>query len=223
MDFMKWISSLDELLYEVTSWLLFFPLMLWRSFVHPLATMDYAEQQLALPEDEQYKAALTPPLFLALALLLAHGVSAALGQTDEIVASRHGMATLINDDTSALVLRLVVFGAFPIFAAARFVRRSGLPLDRATLRIPFYAQCCPTAILALGLGLGSDLLELSWRPGILGGALLMVASILYYVVIETRWFAAKLVIGPVRAFGVVMLGLLEGTALLVVVGYLLAR
>lgn len=31
MDFMKWLNSLDELLYEVMSWLVFFPLTLWRA------------------------------------------------------------------------------------------------------------------------------------------------------------------------------------------------
>ena len=68
---MKWINSLDELLYEVMSWLLFFPLTLWRSIVHPFAMMDYADDQLALPDDQQYGAALSPPLFLAIALLMA--------------------------------------------------------------------------------------------------------------------------------------------------------
>jgi hypothetical protein len=88
MDFMKWLNSLDELLYEVMSWLLFFPITLWRSIVHPIRTMADIERQAALPEDAQYAAVLSPPLFLALALLLAHAASTALGQTDAIMASR---------------------------------------------------------------------------------------------------------------------------------------
>lgn len=61
---MKWLNSLDELLYGVMSWLVFYPLTLWRSLVRPLATMDYADRQLSLPEAEQYADALSPPLFL---------------------------------------------------------------------------------------------------------------------------------------------------------------
>ena len=65
MDFMKWLNSLDELLYEVMSWLLFFPVTLWRASVQPLRTMGYVEQQVSVPAEEQYAAVLSPPLFLA--------------------------------------------------------------------------------------------------------------------------------------------------------------
>lgn len=46
MYFMKWLSSLDELLYEVISWLVFYPLTLWRTCTRPLGMMDYADAQL---------------------------------------------------------------------------------------------------------------------------------------------------------------------------------
>lgn len=218
---MKWINSLDELLYEVTSWLLFFPLTLWRAIVRPLAMMDYAEQQLALPEDEQYGGALSPPLFLALALLLAHGLTIALGQSDEIVANHHGLANAINDDASALVLRLIIFGAFPILAAARLVRRQHLPLDRVHLRLPFYAQCYSTTVLALALGVGTDFALMSSVPAEISGGFLILAGLVHYAVVQTRWFAAKLGAGHVRGLGAVMLVLLEGLCLLWIVGYLL--
>jgi hypothetical protein len=91
MDFMKWINSLDEILYEVMSWLVFFPLTLWRSVTRPLGMMNYADDQLTLSDSEQYAAALSPPLFLALSLLTAHGFSLALEQVDKIVADRNGL------------------------------------------------------------------------------------------------------------------------------------
>jgi hypothetical protein len=223
MDFMKWISSLDELLYEVMSWLLFLPLTLWRTISRPLSTMRYAERQLALPEAEQYASALSPPLFLALLLLITHSISAALGETDAIMANRHGLAGLVNDNASALILRLIVFAAFPIFAAARQIRMERKPLDRTTLRLPFYAQCYPTAILALGLGLATEVAGLTWRPASVFALPLTIASLGYYVVVETRWFMAKLGIGALKAFGAVMAGLLEGFILLLVVGFLFTR
>ena len=36
MDFMKIIESLDEALYTVMGWLVFYPLTLWRALVRPL-------------------------------------------------------------------------------------------------------------------------------------------------------------------------------------------
>lgn len=217
---MKWISSLDELLYEVMSWLIFFPLTLWRTLVHPFRMMEYAEQQLTLPAEEQYGTALSPPLFLALTLMLAHGVAAALGEQDAIVASKHGLAGLINDNTSALVLRMVAFASFPVFAATRLVRRRGVALNRLSLRRPFYAQCYPVAVAALAVSIGTSLASaslLSVRPV---AAPLIRASILYFVVVETLWFAQKLSIGLVRAAADTAVVLVEGIASLFLLGFL---
>ena len=60
--------------------------------------MDYADRQLALPEAEQYADALSPPLFLALALLVAHAAELAMGDANTIVASHHGKARLVGKD-----------------------------------------------------------------------------------------------------------------------------
>ncbi|MGY4397230.1 hypothetical protein ACVWZA_002424 [Sphingomonas sp. UYAg733] len=48
MNFVQWLSSLDDLLYELMSWIIFFPVTLWRIVRHPLKTMQYAEAQLLL-------------------------------------------------------------------------------------------------------------------------------------------------------------------------------
>lgn len=220
---MKWLNSLDELLYEVMSWLLFFPLTLWRAVVRPFWTMKEIDRQIGLPDEEQYAAVLSPPLFLALALLLAHAISTALGQTDEIIANRHGLASLVTDNASALVLRVVVFASFPLFLAARLVRGQRVPLDRSTLRQPFYEQCYPAAVFALGVSVRTTF-ALVPHPVIRSvGQILLALALLNYVVIETRWFAGKLEHGTIRAFGSVVLGLLEGLLFLLSVGFLFTR
>ena len=223
MDFMKWLNSLDELLFEVMSWLVFFPLTLWRTLVHPLKMMAYADQQLALPQDEQYAAAVSPPLVLALALLIAHGVGTALGQTDAIIANRHGLAGLIDSETSALLLRMVVFAIFPLVMSVRLLRRRGVKIVRGTLRLPFYGQCYPAAAFALTLNLGMTLGTLQGRPAHIAGAILVSLAFVYFLAVETRWFMAQLSIGPLRAFGAALLGLVEGFALLLLVGFLFTR
>ena len=40
MNFFQFLKSLDKLLYEVASWLVFYPVTMWRSARHPLAMMD---------------------------------------------------------------------------------------------------------------------------------------------------------------------------------------
>lgn len=223
MDFMKWLNSLDELLFEVMSWLVFFPLTLWRTLVRPMAMMAYADEQLALPEDEQYAATVSPPLFLALALLIAHGVGTALGQTDAIIANRHGLAALVDSETSALLLRLVVFAIFPLVMSVRLLRRRGVKILRKTLRLPFYGQCYPAATFALMLSLGTTIGTLRDQPAHIAGVVLTSLAFVYFLAVETRWFMAQLTIGPVRAFGAALFGLVEGFALLLLVGFLFTR
>ena len=133
------------------------------------------------------------------------------------------MAGLINDNTSALALRLVVFASFALFAATRFVRKSGLAIDRKSLRMPFYAQCYPTAVFALGVGLGGSLALVNDRVARSIGDILLVASILYYLVVEMHWFAARFQQGYMRTLGDVILVLAAGTTMLIFVGFLLAR
>ena len=41
MDFMKIIESLDEALYTVMCWLIFYPMTLWRAVARPLDMMAY--------------------------------------------------------------------------------------------------------------------------------------------------------------------------------------
>lgn len=220
---MKWLNSLDELLYEVMSWLLFFPLTLWRAVITPLKVMGLIEREVALPEDQQYATILSPPLFLALALLLAHTVATALGQTDAIIASHHGLAGLVDDNASALVLRMVVFAAFPLFLAARLVRGRGIALDRSSLRRPFYEQCFPAAVFALGVSIGTSLAIVANSTTHAVGQSLIVLSIVNFWVVETRWFARARVGGYARAAGSVLLGMLEGALFLLVVGFLFSR
>ena len=74
MHFMQLLQALDELLYEIMSWLVFFPLTLWRSLTRPLRTMDYSDRELAGQAEQQYDDTLSPPLFLLIALLVSHGL-----------------------------------------------------------------------------------------------------------------------------------------------------
>ena len=223
MDFMKWLNSLDELLYEVVGWIIFFPFTLWRSVSRPVTMMTTAEVQLTLPPDQQFQASLRPPLFLALSLLCTHGLTVALGEPDRIVANRHGLAAMVSDDNSALILRVVVFAVFPLMMSARFVRRAKLPFDRITLRGPFYAQCYPTSAFALGLSASFALSEVAQPTLKIAAALLGVTAVIYYIVAQTRWFSIKLNVKAGPAFVAALLGIVESVILLFLVGMMLAQ
>lgn len=185
--------------------------------------MDYADRQLSLPDAEQYADALSPPLFLALTLALAHIGATALGEVDQIVVSHRGLASLINDETSALVFRLMLFSIFPLIMAVRMVRLRGVGLTRKTLRLPFYAQCYPASVFALGLSFGTIAAGLADLAAQLAGLVVIAAAAGWYLAVETRWFAAQSGGGRWSAFGSALRAFIEGFALLAVTGYLFIR
>lgn len=193
MNLIQWLKSLDELLYEIVSWLVFFPVTLWRVIRRPLTMMDYSDGELKDRPQDQFTDALSPPLFLLLALFLTHGLEVALGGgQNPIVARQTGLASLINDDTSLLVFRLVIFSIFPLMMAVRLVHARGLALTRQRLKAPFYAQCYAVAPFALFLGVGTSLSHAAWAGAAPLGLTIIAITVAFYLIIETRWFAVHL-------------------------------
>ena len=64
MDFIRILRSLEEFLYEVMTWLVFYPRTLLRSAARPIEILDYSRADLRKPEEEQCQDALSAPLFL---------------------------------------------------------------------------------------------------------------------------------------------------------------
>lgn len=219
MDFMNLLRSAELLLYEVVSWLVFFPLTLWRCLRHPMAMIAYAEQELTRPPEEQFSEALSPPIFLFLTLMIAHMVQRGVLHND---AAFEGV---LSDQRNLLILRAVAFSLFPLLLGIQHVRLSGQVLSRRTLRPMFYAQCYVTVpfVLMLDLAIMLGTLEPVWTgPTALAIFLLGLG---WYAVALTRGFmihrntrlrqamgqtALALVIGALCFFGVFALSLLSG-------------
>jgi hypothetical protein len=64
LHLMKFLKSLEELLSELVSWLVFYPITMWRSLVRPLDMMRYADKELTDAVEDQYDDTLSPPMFL---------------------------------------------------------------------------------------------------------------------------------------------------------------
>lgn len=220
MNFMQWLNSLDELLFEILSWVIFFPITLWRIVCHPLSMMAYADAQLALPENDQYADGLSPPIFLVLSLLLSQALELTLVGTNAIVRSRHGLASLVDDNTSLLLLRLILFGIFPLLMATRLVRKRGEGLDRKTLKPPFYAQCYLAAPFALTLGIGGTMMTQPWDWVRVAGVVVAVVALLAYGIVQTRWFATQLAVSRARAFVHASFGMAESIVIATGVAWL---
>jgi len=193
MNFMTLLQSLDDLLYEVMSWAVFFPITLWRTITGPLGMMEYAHNELRDRPESQYQDTLSPPLFLLLALLLSHSIELALGTTvNPIVARTSGLAAYVDSDGKLLMLRLMFFSIIPLMLAVALLAGLRQKVTRERLRAPFYAQCYPAGAFALAIGIGGLLLsETSGTPQLAGGLLMPVALVAYFVV-QAAWFRRHL-------------------------------
>lgn len=222
MDFFKLIQSLDELVYEVLSWLLFFPRTLWLLVRRPVTTMISVEGELAEDATTQFDDQIGPPLFLALTLTLIHIVELqVVGQASE-VTSKEGINRFISNDTNLLVMRIVLFGLLPLTAARRLLKVQGARLEKEALRAPFYAQCYAAAIYAILINAGYFVMAATGIAHPLAWGLALIAlGVLWFLVVETIWFRRKLAVGPGKGLWNAVIALLEWFGILLLIGIII--
>jgi hypothetical protein len=190
MDFLKIIQSLEEFLYEVMTWLIFYPRTLWRSVRHPIQLLHYSARELRDAPDEQFTDLISPPLFLLLTILLSHLLEVAFHQNLPKATTSIG-AQIMASDTNLLLLRATLFSVYPLMFAVARLRRQKIALNRETLRRPFYAQCYIAGPAALSLGIAALLIRAAQPSVILTGAALALLSIGWYLRIEIIWLRTQ--------------------------------
>ncbi|HEV2600520.1 hypothetical protein [Sphingopyxis sp.] len=220
MNFFNLLQSLDELLYEVMSWLVFYPITLWRTLVRPLQMMDYSDSEQGDASDQQYTDTLSPPLFLLLSLIIVHAAEIALVGNDAVVMSKVGLSAFVSNNTDLIMLRIVTYSLFPVMMATRMVRAQKLQVNRDTLRAPFYSQCYVAAVLAMVLGSAVILIKLAHSWSLLAGWALALAGLLWFGFLQTAWFNQHLKCGRLRAFGHASRAMVESLAAMFVLSSL---
>ena len=220
MNFFNLLQSLDELLYEVMSWLVFYPITLWRTLVRPLKMMDYSDVEQGDASDQQYTDTLSPPLFLLLSLILVHAAEIALIGNDAVVARKVGLSALVSTNTDLIILRIVSYSLFPVMMATRMVRAQTLQVNRDTLRAPFYSQCYVAAVLAMMLGSAVILIKLAHDWSVLAGGALVLIALLWFGFLQTAWFNQHLKCGRLKAFGHASRAMVESLAVMLILSSL---
>lgn len=222
MDFLKIINSLEEFLYEAMSWLLFYPLTLWRSVTSPLALMAYSDQELSKPVDQQYLDSVSPPLFLMLSLLINHGLEVATHVSMRMPGEHALSDQIFRSHETLLLVRSLLYGLYPLLFSATLLKRSGQFFDREHLRAPFYAQCCIASPFAIQIGLASLASRMAAPWLHTAAAVLLLAAIVGFLSVETRHFQQRLGLSLFRSFLLTFLVFLAATFFLVCATLLLA-
>lgn len=204
MDFMNLLRSAELLLYEVVSWLVFFPLTLWRCITRPMAMISYAEQELTRPPEDQFAEALSPPIFLFLTLMLAHMIQRGVFHNDAVFEG------VLADQRNLLILRAVAFSLFPLLLGIQHVRLSGQVLSRKTLRPMFYAQCYVTVpfVLALDMAMILSNVPAGWAHR--AALAILLIGLGWYSVALMRGFMIHRNTSRAHAIGQTVLAILLG-------------
>lgn len=200
MDLLKILRSVEELLYEVMSWLIFYPRTLWLTLRHPLRTMRYSDSEQHDKPEQQYLETLSPPLFLVLSIILSHGIEVAAGL--KMPDMREPLAaTIVSSDQNLMIFRAVMFSTHPLLFGAVFLGLSGRRLDRDTLRPPFFAQCYLSGATSILIGLGTTGIRYPSDFWTVVGAVLITATTVWYLSIQRLWLMRVPGMTKWRAFG----------------------
>ena len=200
MDLLKILRSFEEFLFEAVSWLVFYPLTLWRILRGPLAAMDYSDREQSDSEEHRYDDALSPPLFLLATIVLANLISLALHVPPPPEVSTV-TRTLLASQQNLILFRSLAFSLIPLVAAVTLLRHEKKRISRETLRPPFSAQCYLAALCAAFVSVGGTIFQRPDLPNAVGAAI-MIGGTCWFLFVQSRWFARRLGISVVKGVGV---------------------
>lgn len=185
MDLMKLLKSVEELLYEIVTWALFYPMTLWRCLRHPHRMMSYAKAELDEDGVGRFDDALSPPIFLLLTIFLAHLVELGFGREGPALGG------FLDSEQNLLFFRALSFSIFPLILALQDVRRRGARLTKETLKPAFYSQCYATVPFVLACDLALIIGQHGGPAAALIGTAIFVVGLSWYFWVEVAWVAAQ--------------------------------
>ncbi|MFC3310384.1 hypothetical protein [Blastomonas aquatica] len=192
---MNILKSFENFIFEVVGWLYFYPRTMWLALFRPGEMMAYADDELDDLPAAQYESTISPPLFLLITIVLATWASDSISGPDDPATTP---ALLLNWKNS-LLLTASVYSVYPLVLAIALLRQQKREIDRRALRPPFYSQCFVAAPFALANALAISMLVLENRNATIGGATVFFAALIWYFVLQTRWFSGQLGVSTLRA------------------------
>lgn len=182
MDLIRLLRSLEEFLYELVGWLVFYPRTFWRILLHPGAIAVYTKGELAKNRELQFQDTISPVLMLILSVALAHAIE--LICRVSIADSDTPMGKLmLGSEQGLLLTRSAVFCIYALGAALSTLWLGGQTVTRETLREPFSIQAflvCPFVILT---AVGQQLLRVDTMHW--AGIAVTAAGVAWYILART--------------------------------------
>lgn len=203
MDLMRILRSLEEFLYELVGWLVFYPRTFWRVLRHPAAIARYTELELQQEPERQFTETISPVLMLILSVVLAHALEM-LARVPLPEVHTPASQVLFGSEQTMLLTRCVVFCGYALVAALMTLHQQGKAITRETLRSPFSIQAFLVSpfVVLLSTGMLLTRLDRQWAP--VAAFVLIGLSCLWYVwarasayraLVKSDWGIALLRVG----------------------------
>lgn len=190
MDFLKILKSFEEFVYEALTWLVLLPRTLWRIVVSPRRMTSYAGAQLASQSETRFSEAISPPLLLILCVLLSHFIDLAVRDPAPQIEQGLG-AMVLSSEQNLLLYRTIAFGVWSLAGAVYLLIRTHRPVDRETLRAPFYEQCYLVSPFAFTMSISLTLLALDKTWALLVAAAIFIGATGWFWLAQAAWFRAR--------------------------------
>ncbi|HSD18288.1 MAG TPA: hypothetical protein VLC71_13650 [Thermomonas sp.] len=203
MDLMRILRSLEEFLYELVGWLVFYPRTFWRVLRHPAAIARYTQLELEQEPERQFTETISPVLMLILSVALAHALEM-LSRVPSVETNTPLAQVLLGSEEALLLTRCVVFCGYALVAALMTLRQQGKAITRETLRTPFSIQAFLVSPFVMLLSAGMLLTRLDGPWASVAAVALIGSSCFWYLwarasayraMVDSGWGIALLRVG----------------------------
>lgn len=189
MDLIRLLRSLEEFLYELVGWLVFYPRTFWRIAVRPGAIATYTGSELAKPLEARFQSTISPVLMLILTVAIAHVLELATRAAFPASNSPVG-GMLMGSEQGIMLTRSAIFCVYALGAALGTLRRQHLEVTRESLREPFSIQAFLACPFILGLAVGELMIRLSSPGWQTAGVVVQCIFVCWYIWARTVAFRA---------------------------------
>lgn len=218
MDLMRLLRSLEEFLYELVGWLVFYPRTFWRILSRPGAIARYTRIELAQDSERQFGETMSPVLMLILTVAIGHAIEMA-ARLSLPPADSPLRVLVFGSEQALLLMRSAVYSTYALGAALGTLRRQRQPITRDTLREPFSIQAflvCPFVLLTSA---GGAMARMSEGVAATVGLVIAAAGCAWYIAARTAAYRALYGGGWARPLASVLGWFLATTAFVLALGW----
>lgn len=204
---MRILRSLEEFLYELVGWLVFYPRTFLRIVLRPSVVARYTQLELEMPPERQFMETISPVLMLILSVVLAHALELTF-QPGLPEFSTPAAKLLLGSEQGLLLTRCVAFCALALVAALVTLHRQRKAITRETLRSPFSIQAFLVSPFVLFLSAATLMAKSSMPHADLAGGLCSLGAVLWYVWARASAYRELVGGGLTKALAIVVAGFL---------------